>query len=339
MKTNVPVVPMPRTAADWNSTRNAIRATLETLLGELPPPVVPEVEILSRERRDGCICEHFRFHNGDPIGGAAAYVTGYLLIPEGLKAKAPTVQYLHWHGGEYALGKDIIWRKNSRDRTPADELLSRGCVVMATDTYAFGERSGKGPGGPDEIGSGEEMSLSKLNLWYGRTLWGMMLRDERLALDYLLTRPEVDSSRVGAMGISMGSTRTWWHMALDERVKLGVAVACLTRYQELIARGALRVHGIYYFVPGMLRHFDSEAVVSLVAPRPLLCLSGDQDNGTPPEGVAKINEVVAQIYNVLGAPERYRSIVYPNVGHEWTPTMWEETTTWLDRYLTGYSRK
>ena len=328
-----PLVP-PKSLDEWPGRRAQIRATLNALLGELPPPpVAPQVETLSTTRRDGLICEHFRFHNGDPLGGPAATVTGYLVLPGNLTGPAPALQYCHWHGGEYDLGKEQIWRPASRGRTPAQELAGQGYVVLAIDAYGFGERAGTGPDGPNQRGGAEEASLSKLNLWHGRTLWGMMLRDERLALDYLCSRPEVDTNRIGALGISMGSTRTWWHMALDERIATGVAVACLTRYQELIAARGLHQHGIYFFVPGLLRHFDIEAVVALCAPRPLLCLNGDQDAGSPPEGIKIVNASVADVYGLLNAPQRFRSIVYPGVGHEWTPEMWAETQDWLARWL------
>jgi dienelactone hydrolase len=321
----------PSTWEAWIVERAAIRATLENLLGELPPSIVPEVETLSVEERAGFRLEEFCFHNGDPIGGPGAVVTGSLLIPHRLTAPAPAIQYYHWHGGEYSLGRAQLWRTNERGRVIAEELTSRGYIVQAIDAYGFGERSGTGPDGPTQKGSAEEMSWSKLNLWYGRTLWGMMLRDESLALDYLLTRPEVDAGRIGAMGISMGSTRTWWRMALDERIRVGIGVACLTRYQDLIAHRALAAHGIYYFVPGMLRHFDSEAVVALCAPRPLLCLNGDSDEGTPVSGIEAINAFVGSIYALCNASEHFVSRVYPQTGHEWTSAMWEATFDWLAR--------
>ena len=77
-------------------------------------------------------------------------------------------------------------------------------------------------------------------------------------------------------------------MALDERIQTGVAVACLTRYQNLIEHEALKAHGIYYFVPKLLNHFDTEAVVALIAPRPVLFMNGDQDGGSPVDGIAAI---------------------------------------------------
>ena len=70
-----------------------------------------------------------------------------------------------------------------------------GYVVLGIDNYFNGERKGAGPAGSLETmarNADQEMSLFKLNLWLGRTLWGMMLRDEQIALDYLASRPEVD---------------------------------------------------------------------------------------------------------------------------------------------------
>ena len=109
----------------------------------------------------------------------------------------------------------------------------------------------------------------------------MFVRDDQVALDYLCSRPEVDATRIGATGMSMGSTRAWWLAAVDDRVAAVVAVACLTRYQNLIAHGELRQHGVYYFVNGLLKHFDTEGVLALIAPRPFLALTGELDAGSP----------------------------------------------------------
>src|SRR4029077_15690812 len=106
-----------------------------------------------------------------------------------------------------------------------------------------------------------------LNQGLGRTLWGMFVRDDQVALDYLCTRPEVDAARIGATGMSMGSTRAWWLAGVETRVAAVPAVACLTRYQNLIAHGELRAHGVYYFVDGLLKRFDTEGVLALIAPR------------------------------------------------------------------------
>ena len=141
--------------------------------------------------------------------------------------------------------------------------------MLAPDAYWYGDERGTGPAGRGgDRTAPQQESLHKFNLWFGRTLWGMFVRDDQVALDYLCSRPEVDTTRIGATGMSMGSTRAWWLAAVDERVAATVGVACLTRYQNLIAHGQLRQHGVYYFVNGLLKHFDTEGVIALIAPRP-----------------------------------------------------------------------
>jgi dienelactone hydrolase len=291
----------------------------------LPPrPKRLAVKTLSREDRGDYVLEMFQFDNG-----AGATVPGYLLLPKKVAGKAPAILYCHWHGGQFDVGKDEIFGTNATPVAAGPELVKRGYVVIAIDAYCFGERNGQGPGGRSEKGAAGEMTASKFNLWLGRSLWGMIVRDDLIALDYLCSRPEVDRGRIGVTGISMGATRTWWAMALDERLKAGVAVCCLTRYQNLIAHESLKRHGIYYFVPGLLQHFDTEAVVALAAPRPLLFLSGATDAGSPVDGIRVIEEKVARTYQLYGAERSFQSIIYPDVGHQYTPDMWRRMAAWM----------
>lgn len=315
-------------AVAWAAQRAELRRQLWLLLGDLPPrPALPEVRILAREDQEAFLVERFRFDNG-----AGAIVPGVLLLPKRPAGKAPAVLYCHWHGGEYGKGKVELFERAHTPEEPGPALARRGFVVLAIDAYGFGERNGQGPGSNETDGAGE-LTASKYNLWLGRTLWGMILRDDLMALDYLASRAEVDADRIGVTGISMGATRTWWLMALDDRLRAGVAVACLTRYQDLLRHGGLKHHGIYYYVPGMLRHFDTEAVIALAAPRPLLCMNGDQDAGSPVDGIRAIEEHARPAWTLHGASEHLRSEIYPGVGHVYLPAMWDQTLAWLEQHL------
>ena len=329
-----PVAPpftVSKSKAGWEAQRKQVRAQLWELLGKLPPrPKLPKVETLSREDRGDYAVEKFQFDNG-----AGATVPGCLFLPKNVVGKAPAILYCHWHGGEYDIGKEELFQSKHTPEPPGPTFAKRGFVVLGVDAYCFGERNGRGPGGPEEKGSAGEMTASKFNLWVGRTLWGMMLRDDLMALDYLASRPEVDSGRLGVMGMSMGATRSWWLMALDERLKTGVAIACLTRYQNLIAHEMLKAHGIYYFVPGLLNHFDTEAVVALIAPRPAMFLNGGADGGSPEDGIHAIEAAVRPAYRLYHKENDFQSVVYPGQGHVYTPEMWSKTLLWMEERLRG----
>ena len=326
-----PAFAVPDSKQAWEKQRKKVRAELWSLLGDLPPrPKSLKVVTLSREDRRDFIVEKFQFNNE-----AGATVPGYVLIPKELKGKAPAILFCHWHGGDYEIGKEELFQTRHTPEAFGPTFVRRGFVVLGIDAYCFGERNGQGPGGPEEKGTNGELTASKFNLWAGRTLWGMILRDDLMALDYLASRPEVDAKRLGVTGISMGATRTWWLLALDERLKTGVAVACLTRYQNLTEHESLKAHGIYYFVPGFLKHFDTEAVVALIAPRPVLFMTGSEDAGSPVDGIHAIEAAVRPAYRLYRKEQDFQSTIYEGLGHVYTREMWDRTVAWMDRQLAG----
>jgi len=263
--------------------------------------------------------------------GVDGEVSALLLVPEKLQRPAPAILWLHSSTPDKT--QIIIPNTNGGEESLGEMFVKAGYVVLSPDAYWHGDRLGTGPAGRAETGREEQESLFKFHLWFGRTLWGMFVRDDQVALDYLAGRREVDKGRLGATGMSMGSTRAWWLAALDERVSAVVGVACLTRYQNLIAHGQLRQHGVYYWVNGLLRHFDTEGVLALIAPRPYLALTGDLDAGSPADGIRVLEEKVGAVYSALGAKGRFKNIVYPDVGHTYTPEMRGEMFTWFERWL------
>ncbi len=318
---------MPQDAGAWKQQRPAVLRVVLDSLGDLPPrPSPPRARIISRELRPGYTLESVALGNG-----ADGEVTALMLVPEGRKEPVPAILWLHSSTPDKT--QVIIPGTNGGKQSLGEAFVRAGYAVLAPDSYWHGDRAGTGPSGRAESGRAEQEDLFKANLWLGRTLWGMFVRDDQVALDYLCSRPEVDPSRIGATGMSMGSTRAWWLAAVDDRVAAVVAVACLTRYQNLIAHGELRQHGVYYFANGLLRYFDTEGVLSLIAPRPLLCLTGELDAGSPADGVRALERAVAGTYRAIGADDRFRSNLYPEIGHDYTPEMRAETLAWFNRWL------
>ena len=118
--------------------------------------------------------------------------------------------------------------------------------------------------------------------------------------------------------MSMGSTMAWWLAALDERVKVTVDICCLTDFNTLVAKKGLSGHGVYYYVPGLLKHFTTAQINELIAPRAHLGLAGLQDKLTPVEGLDIIDRELTRIYAEMGHPERWKLLRY-DVAHLETP--------------------
>jgi dienelactone hydrolase len=277
------------------------RQELYALLGDLPDRHRPiSVQAVKVEQREGYRLETLILDlNGlEPV-------PAYFACPKGEPSGAPAVLYNHAHGGNYHMGKrEFVEGLDALQAPPyAKALTDMGYCALCIDAWNFCERRGR-----------SESELFKEMLWRGQVLWGMMVYDSIRAVDYLASRPEVNPERLATVGLSMGSTMAWWLAALDERIKVCVDICCLTDFEELIAARGLDGHGIYYYVPRLLKHFDTAQINALIAPRAHLALAGNYDRLTPPRGLDKIDAHLKEVYARLGVCERWRLLRY-DTGH------------------------
>ncbi|HEY7308506.1 MAG TPA: GDSL-type esterase/lipase family protein, partial [Gemmataceae bacterium] len=189
-----PEFKVPDSAAEWRERRLRMHKAVVQSLGDLPPrPSSQRVRLVSRELRNGYTVEHVAINNG--VDGD---ISALLLVPEKRTKPAPAILWLHSSTPDKT---QILTPHTNGGAEPLGEVFVKaGYVVLAPDAYWHGERGGTGPAGKTETGVREEESLFKLHLWMGRTLWGMFVRDDQIALDYLCGRPEVDKTRIGATG-------------------------------------------------------------------------------------------------------------------------------------------
>jgi len=296
-----------------------LRESLYSLLGDLPPRDRPiSAELVTEEDRGGYTLEVLTLDlNGiEPV-------PAYYVKPKNASGPRPTILYHHAHGGGYEMGKGELINQGSVWQSPpyADALTALGYNALCIDTWNFGHRSGR-----------TELALFKEMLWHGQVLWGMMVYDSLRCMDYLISRPDVDASRVGTMGLSMGSTMAWWLAALDERAAVCVDLCCLTDFHALIDAGSLDKHGIYYYVPSLLKEWTTGKINALIAPRPHLALAGNYDLLTPTKGLDRLDAELTAAYAEAGAPEAFKLLRYP-CGHVETPAMRKAVLEWLKRWL------
>jgi len=294
------------------------RSELYGLLGDLPPRDWKiKASLIGEESRDGCLVEKLLLD----LNGLED-VPAYFVKPKDATGRLPAVLFNHSHGGNYAIGKRELLDGREYIARPAyaDDLTRRGYAALCIDHWAFGERRGH-----------TESALFKQMLWEGRVMWGMMVYDSLRALDYLVTRDDVDAGRIATLGMSMGSTMAWWLAALDERIKVCIDICCLTDFAALIEAGQLDAHGVYYYVPSLLKHFTTAQINALIAPRPHLSLTGHKDILTPARGLDRIEAELKRVYAQQNAPEAWKLLRY-DVAHEETPPMRRAVLEWLGRW-------
>ena len=290
------------------------RKLLWSLMGDLPDRNTPfQVECVKTEKLSGCTLEtlQFRFPGEEPF-------LAYFALPEHRQGKIPAIVYNHSHGSMYHLGKDELLTGAPYQNGPyLPDLISAGYAVIAMDHRAFGSRSAK-----------KESIIFKELLWHGKVMWGMMVYESVRMVDYLCSRNEVDETRIGTLGMSMGSTMAWFLAAMDERIKVCADICCLTDYDELLKKGELDRHGLYYYVPGLLKYFDTAGINALIAPRAHIGVEGQFDGLTPEAGLNKINEALKQVYQDHGCPENWLMKKYP-VEHQETPAMRQDVLDFI----------
>lgn len=295
------------------------RKALYALMGDLPPRTRPiSVRTVSIEQREKYILERLVLDlNG------AELVPGYLVRPLQASGRMPAILYNHAHGGLYEIGKEELLSGRAALQKPsyAEVLTGMGYCALCFDTWAFGERRGKA-----------ELEIFKEMLWSGRVMWGMMVYDSLRGLDYLASRGDVDPDRIATMGISMGSTMAWWVAALDTRIHVCIDLCCLTDFQALLETRGLDLHGIYYYVPGLLKHFTASQINALIAPRRHLGIAGNHDRLTPPSGLDRIDADLKRSYEREGAPDAWTLSRY-DCGHMETAAMRQEIIQYLAKWL------
>lgn len=296
------------------------RRELWGLLGDLPFQHQPKpATVLKTEKGPGYLLEHLELD----LNGVEP-VPALLLIPERRRTPAPGLLYIHAHGGTYEVGKEELVKGRKILPAYAPVCAEKGLVTLAIDSWCFSGRKREANG---QLG---EHNAFKHMLWKGQVLWGMMMYDEHQAVSYLTSRPEVDPGRIGAFGLSMGSTKAWWLAALDPRIRVCIDLCCLTDFEALIKANNLQGHGFYYYVPGLLKHFQTHSINELLVPRPHLSLNGRRDRLTPPAGVERVRDHLLPLYRKYGKEEDCRVELF-DCGHEETPEMRRLVLEWLDK--------
>jgi dienelactone hydrolase len=318
------------------------RAKLIASLQEAPrPPADTAYATLGEEDRGAYVARKIVF------SPSAEYrVPAYLLVPKG-RGPFPAVIALHDHGAHFSIGKEKVVRpfgvdgaveRDAREwvdkyyggRFLGDALAEKGYVVLAIDALFWGERGRK-----EGVEYEAQQQLAANLLQLGMTWLGVISWDDVRSAEFLACQPEVDPGRIGAVGLSMGSHRTWMLNALSDRVAAGAAICWMGTTDVMMAPGNNQTRGQSAFAmmaPGLRRWLDYPAVAALAAPKPMLFYNGDQDALFPVEGVEKAWYIMRDAWKEAGAGDKLETRMWP-VPHEFNREMQDAAFAWLERQL------
>src|SRR5262245_32237952 len=306
----------PATLKDWTARGAALRKAMFAAMGAMPEkPGELSPRVVSTLKRKGYRIENILLQSRPDV-----WITANAYVPENVKGKAPGVLVVHGH-----------WAGARRDPVVQARclgLVHLGFFVLAVDAFSAGERHPV-----VKLGSYHGALLGS-TLWpAGQTLLGLQVYDNRRAVDYLVSRPEVDGKKLGITGASGGGNQSMYAGALDERFGAVVPVCSVGTYQSYLKAACC----VCEVLPGALKFTEEGDVLGLVAPRALMVINATRDGFQFSPGEATKSVARAErIFRLYGTGERVKHVVFDS-GHDYSKPMREAMYGWMSHWLKGSS--
>lgn len=269
-----------------------------------------------------------------------------LVSRPGETGRRPVVIALHGTGG--AKESMLPWMT---------ALADRGFLAVGMDARHHGERAKPIPGLDDPY---ESAMLRAFRTGQGQPYLYDTVWDVLRLVDYLVTRPDVDPTRIGIVGNSKGGTEAYLVAAADPRIAVAVPLigvqsfgwslrhpaaweartwtfhgaveAAAATTGESVGPGFMKT---FYdrITPGLVDRFDGPAMLPLIAPRALLAVNGDSDPRSPMGGVREAVKAARTAYAAAGAADRFEFLLEEDAAHEVTPQARAAVLDWFTRWL------
>ena len=176
-----------------------------------------------------------------------------------------------------------------------------------------------------------ESTVAKSLFCAGLTWPGVALAEDRVALDYLSSRPDVDPGRIGCGGLSGGGMRTNCLAGSDQRIRCSVTTGFMTTWADFAMHSAY-THTWMIYIPGLPPLMGYPDILAMRAPLPSLVQSSRQDPLFSQAEVRRAEEALAATYGKAGAADRFRMTHYDGP-HRFSVEMQEEAFAWFERWL------
>jgi pimeloyl-ACP methyl ester carboxylesterase len=312
-----------RSEQDLLRVQRELRQKLLAMLGGLPALKTPlNPRITGRIQMEGFHIEKLIFESLPGI-----YVAALVYVPDGDSTRHPAVLVPSGHSANGKVHYQALCQR----------LVQRGYVVICWDAVGQGERSqfwdAKAAKSRYNLICAEHAVLGNLAYLAGTNLARWEIWDGMRALDYLLTRPEVDSRRINITGTSGGGFQTAHIAALDERIKVSVPSCYITALP-------MRVYNRIFTDPdsdpeqdlyGMIsKGVDHPGLLLLMYPRPVLVAAAALDF-FPIEGTHKTFREVEDLYARFHHADRI-AIAESYNEHQYSTENQEAALNFLDHF-------
>jgi len=303
---------LPATREEWEGRRETIRRELASAMGLDPMPERTPLNavVTGRTEREGYSIENVIFESRPKF-----HVTSTLYIPKNAQFPAPAVVVVPGHAMEDGKNYGLY-------NIAQLGLVRQGIIVLAYDPIGQGER--RLPGFKHELGYAALLT--------GLTNEGIIVWDTMRAIDYLVSRQEVDPKRIGLTGNSGGGENTFYTTPLEPRIAAAASFCFVCSYEYFLSDGGN--HCICNHLPGIVRRMEEFEIIGANAPRPFLFGNALEDKTFPIPGVRYTRDCAKAVYAFAGAGANLVSVEVPG-GHGWSAPLREAAAGWFAKHLLG----
>lgn len=301
----------PASLAEWQQQRSTLRQRLRQAWGDFPSEPCPlQPQVLGTLPREGYRVEKIVYQTLPGV-----WMTANAYVPEA-REKVAAVVSVHGH-----------WRGAKQDpviQSRCIGLAKLGFFVLAVDAFGAGER-----GLTKSLGEYHGEMVAATLFPAGLTLCGLQVYENMRAVDYLLTRPEVDGRRIGITGASGGGNQTMYAGAWDERISAVVPVCSVGNYQAYLGAACCMCE----VVPGALRFTEEWGVLATTAPRALRVVNATRDATQFSVQEARKSLAMAKpVFALYGRETSLDHAIFES-SHDYNQAMRESMYGWMTRFL------
>ena len=303
-------------ANDWDMRKQAIRDSMISWTGSFPERTPLNARVTGRLERDGYIIEKILFESRPNY-----LVSANLYLPKNISGPRPA----HLN----VIGHAQIGKADERYQRMSVAQVKNGFVVLTMDQLGQGERG--------MLSAHKNIGIQAFIS--GTHIFNFMVWDAIRAIDYLVSRPEVDPENICMTGSSGGGMMTTYILPFDNRVAVAVPTCNPNTWSYRVHANLATDHEQIFFGAFESNIDPRGDPMFAQVPKPLLLNTTTDDPLNPPRGVWDLNTWLYKSYAAHGTPEKITTSMV-RAGHAYNKEQREITYSWMRRWtgndVTGF---